>query len=205
MWIYGASGHGKVILDCLEANHMEISGFIDDNPVKKEFMGLPVLRCNLVDLKYQKLIVGIGENNIRKTIVEKLDVQYVSVIHPSAVVSPKSILGKGCIVIPLSVVNSGSKIGAHCIINTRSSVGHDCMIEDFVHVAPGATICGNVTIGSLTWIGAGTTIIQDLKIGRNVMIGAGSVIVNDIPDNAVVVGNPARIIRFQVNKDESLV
>lgn len=196
MWIYGASGHGKVILDCLKANGEQVEGFVDDNPDKKEFLGLHVVRLSELNLNSIEMIIGIGENLKRKTIAEKLDVNYRVIIHPSSVISPNSVIGEGTVVIPLSVVNSGSRIGKHCIINTRASVDHDCKIGDYVHIAPGAIVCGSVNIGSLTWIGAGAVIRENLTIGRNVMIGAGSVIVKNVPDNALVWGVPGKIIRF---------
>lgn len=51
------------------------------------------------------------------------------------------------------------------------------------------------TIGNNVSLGANVTIIGDIKIGNNVIVGAGSVVVKDVPDNCVVAGNPARIIR----------
>jgi len=197
MWIYGASGHGKVILDCLTASGEKTDGFIDDDRDKKEFMGLPVTRLNEIDLEGLTMVIGIGDNLIRKTIAEGIKVQYAIVIHPSAVVSPSCILGQGTVVIPQSVINASCTIGEHCIINTKASVGHDSVLGDYVHVAPGATICGTVTVGSLTWIGAGAVIRENINIGRNVMIGAGSVVVKDVPDNAFVLGIPGRIFKLR--------
>jgi acetyltransferase EpsM len=93
-------------------------------------------------------------------------------------------------------------IGDHCIINTGVVVDHDCMINDFVHISPNATLCGNVTIGKGSWVGAGAIIIQGIKVGKNAIIGAGSVIIKDIPDNATVVGNPGKIIKLGSNNYE---
>ena len=52
-----------------------------------------------------------------------------------------------------------------------------------------------ITVGNNVWIGGGVTILSDVKIGDNVVIGAGSVVTKDIPDNVVVAGNPARVIK----------
>ena len=193
--IYGASGHGKVILDCLEANKIEIRGFIDDDPEKKEFIGFSVLRSNeLLGISYP-VVFGIGSNTTRKMLVEKFQCNSPLVIHPSAIVSKRSELGEGTLVFHNAVVQSGSKVGKHCIINSRASVDHDCLIEDYVHISPGAILCGNVTVGEGTWIGAGSTVIQGVSIGKNVMVGAGSVVIKDVPDNVLVVGNPAKVMR----------
>lgn len=51
------------------------------------------------------------------------------------------------------------------------------------------------TIGNNVMLGANVNIIGDITIGNNVIIGAGSVVVKDVPDNCVVAGNPAKVIR----------
>ncbi|MCQ2147413.1 MAG: sugar O-acetyltransferase [Bacteroidales bacterium] len=53
----------------------------------------------------------------------------------------------------------------------------------------------SVTIGNNVWIGGDVTIVPGVTIGNNVTIGAGSVVTKDVPDNVVVAGNPARVIR----------
>ena len=197
MWIYGASGHGKVVLDCLTASGVVVKGYIDDDQGKSFFMDLPVLRFGHFDPGDDKVIIAIGDNYNRMNAARRFNFRFGIAIHPSAVVSPNSTMGEGWVVIPQAVINAGSHLGKHCIVNTRASVGHDSLLGDYVHVAPGATICGNVRIGSLTWVGAGATIIENITIGNNVMIGAGSVVVKDLPDNAFVTGNPARIMKHQ--------
>ena len=73
-------------------------------------------------------------------------------------------------------------------------IEHECIIGDFSHIAPGAVLCGSVSIGKGSFIGANSVIKQGIKIGNNVTIGAGSVVINDILDNTKVVGNPSKII-----------
>jgi len=57
-------------------------------------------------------------------------------------------------------------------------------------------VCGSSVIGDNVWIGVGSKILNKVKIGDNVYIGLGTIVIKDIPDNAVVVGNPGRIIRI---------
>jgi len=198
MWIYGASGHGKVILDCLEVLGITVEGFIDDNSEKEQFEGYPVLEFDQLP-ESPEIIVAIGGNECRAEISAKIPEFKFLVIHPSAIVSPRSEIQYGTVIFQNCVVQSGSKIGKYCICNTGATIDHDCKIGDFVHIAPGATICGNVTIDDLTWIGAGSTVIQGIKIGKNVMVGAGAVVINDIPDNALALGIPAKVIRINKN------
>jgi sugar O-acyltransferase (sialic acid O-acetyltransferase NeuD family) len=195
MWIYGAGGHGKVILDCLEKLGINVEGFIDDDSEKAWFENYPIIASNKMSMIASEIIIGIGNNENRAKVANKVPECSLTIVHPSAIVSPRAALGNGTVILHNSVVQTGAKVGKYCISNTRSSIGHDCILGDFVHVASGAILCGNVTIGDLTWVGAGATIIQGLTIGRRVIIGAGAVVIRDVPDNVVVVGNPSRLIR----------
>jgi acetyltransferase EpsM len=195
-WIYGASGHGKVVLDCLLANDILVKGFIDDDSQKKRLNDLPVFNRSYIRPEMDKVVFGIGENNIRKHLAEILKYNYLTVIHPSAAISPFVQIGQGTVIFHNTVVQSGTIVGNHCILNTKASIDHDCVIGDFAHISPGAILCGNVTIGESSWIGAGSVIIQGIKVGKNALIGAGSVVIRDVPDNSVIVGNPGRVIKL---------
>lgn len=190
--LYGASGHAKVIIDCLLAAGFEIGRLYDGNPKVQSLNGLPVFIPEGVE---SPLIISIGNNMIRRQIAESLsDILFAKAIHPCAIISPSVKIGDGSVVMAGVIINADAEIGKHCIINTGATVDHDCKIADYVHISPNATLCGNVKVGECTHIGAGSVIIQGITIGKNVIIGAGSVIIRDIPDNCTVVGNPGRII-----------
>jgi sugar O-acyltransferase (sialic acid O-acetyltransferase NeuD family) len=200
-YLFGASGHGKVIKEILNANGVKVEAFIDDNLAVDECAGRKVLH------EYDGLspvIVSIGVNRIRKIVVEKLEakaiangneLEFTTAIHPTAIVSPTAKIGKGTVIMAGAVINADAVIGEHCIINTGATVDHDCVIGDYCHIAPGVNISGATNIGSGTWVGVGSCVIQCLNIGQNCMIGAGSVVVKDIPDNVVAYGNPCKVIR----------
>lgn len=198
IYLYGAGGHAKVVIDILETLNIEIGGIVDDNEQLKEIMGYPVFRkefLNTIEAGHQ-LIVTIGYNEIRKKIAESVKMQFRNaLIHPSAVVSRHTTIGEGSVIIQGAIIQAEASIGKHCIVNTGATVGHECKVSDYVHIASNATLCGNVTVSECTWIGAGSVVKPGIKIGANSMIGVGSVVVKDIPDNVVVVGNPARIIK----------
>lgn len=198
MYLYGASGHGKVIKEILEAQGIAVEGFIDDNQDVTELSGLPVLHSAE---NIREMIVSIGSNNIRKSIAERLTCSFKTAIHPSAVISSSVRIGEGSVVMAGSIVNAESVIGRHCIINTGASVDHECVLGDYVHVSPHATLCGDVHIGEGTWVGAGTTIIQGVRIGRWCVIGAGSVVTKDVPDGYLAVGNRCKLVKL-INSDK---
>jgi UDP-perosamine 4-acetyltransferase len=94
-----------------------------------------------------------------------------------------------------AVINSGATIGRGGIVNTNSTIEHDVLLEDWVHVAPGATISGHVTVGRFSMIGAGATVIEGIKIAAGCMVGAGATVVHDLTEPGVYVGSPARRIK----------
>ena len=192
MYLYGASGHAKVIMDILKANCVKIEGLIDDNPDIIELLGYPVYHQR-TDLS--PMIVSIGNNAIRKHIVEKLPVEFGQAIHPTAIVSHTAIIGEGTVIMQGGIVQACTRIGKHCIINTGASVDHECIVEDFVHISPHATLCGNVHVGEGSWVAAGTVVLPGVKIGKWSVIGAGSVVSKDIPDGVLAVGNRCKVIK----------
>lgn len=193
MVLYGASGHGRVIKEIIEADGGLVKAFVDDNPAINELDGLPVL--HKVD-DQESIIVSIGANAVRKKVVEKLNCRFGVAIHPSAVVSPSAKIGEGTVVMAGAIINAGTVIGKHCIINTGASVDHECVLEDYVHIAPHAALCGQVHVGEGTLMGVGSCVIPCMKIGSWCTVGAGSVVVRNVRDGATVVGNPARPIEF---------
>lgn len=196
MYIFGASGHGKVIASILKLNHLKIDGFIDDTPKSSKILDVQVYPTEKVKLNFSDdVLIGIGNNKIRKKIASQLEVNFPSVIHPHTSIDDTVKIGEGSVVMAGAIVNAEVAIGSHCIINSASVVEHDCKIEDFVHISPGVALAGNVKIGEGTHVGIGSTIIQGVKVGKWVTIGAGTVVIKDIPDGVTVVGNPARIIK----------
>lgn len=199
IFLYGASGHAKVICEILEAQHRIPYGLIDDNPLITSLLEYPVYNTleHASVAANDQFIISIGNNCIRKAVTAKLNgVKFTSAIHPSAVISPRSEVGGGTVVMPNVSVNVHSNIGMHVILNTNCSIDHDCVVEDFVHISPNAALAGNVMVGEGTQIGIGASIMHNIRIGKWVTVGAGAVIIRDVPDYAVVVGNPGRIIKM---------
>lgn len=195
--LYGASGHCKVIIDILKCNSVTIDTIIDDNPKSDTILELPVVKNSAFNFSGVKnMIISIGNNKIRKKISSEIKVNYVNAIHPSAVISRSVSLGEGSVVMAGVVINPDAAIGNHCIVNTGAVIEHDCHIGDFAHISPNASLAGNVKIGEGTHIGIGANVIQGIKIGKWATIGAGAVIIKDIPDYAIVVGNPGKIIKY---------
>jgi len=195
--LYGASGHGKVIADLLMAAHYEVVAFFDDNPKEEKLLSIPVYHSSKLEEYIETgMILSIGNNKIRKKIAAAGTKAFLKGIHPTAILSPIHQIGEGSVIMAGVIVNPQVTIGKHCIINTGAIVEHDCFIDDFAHLSPGVSLAGNVTIGEGTHVGIGATVIQGIKIGKWATIGAGTVVIRDVPDYAVVVGVPGKIIKY---------
>lgn len=195
--LFGASGHCKVIIDILQNCNVTVGIILDDNPNVKTILGKPVLSSDKMDTEsLENVIVTIGNNRIRKQIVSRLKNTFSQAIHPKSMVSVYSKIDVGTVIMAGVIVNPDVKVGKHCILNTGSTIDHDCTIEDYVHISPNVSLAGGVQVGEGTHIGIGATVIQGKKIGKWATIGAGAIIINDIPDYAVVVGNPGRIVKY---------
>jgi len=194
MYLYGASGHGKVIKDILEAQGISIDAFVDDDQGISQICGIPVLHYSE---GLTPMIVSIGINETRKMVVERLSCQFRTAIHPSAIVSPSAQIGEGTVVMPGAIINADAVIGKHCIINTGASVDHECVIGDYCHIAPHVTLCGQVHVGEGTLVGVGASVIPCIKIGKWCTIGAGAAVVKNALDDSTVVGVPAKVLKVK--------
>lgn len=193
--IVGAGGHGKVIADNAIKNGYTNINFADDNAVG-DCMGFPIIgtaaEIEALNDGRTDFVIGIGNNKIRKMIAERYNVNWATIIHPSAQIAVNVSVGKGTVVMAGAVVNACAVIGNHCIINTGAVIEHDNVIEDYVHISPKAALGGTVNIGEQTHIGIGATVKNNVEICRECTIGAGAVVVKNIDEEGIYVGVPAR-------------
>ena len=195
MYFFGASGHGKVIVEIAEELNETIDGFLDADVTKTHVFSYPVL--HEVPQDSIEVVFSLGNNAIRKKLSEQFNhFQYKTLIHPKTTISKRTSIGEGTVVMAGVTMNSEAQVGKHCIINTNASIDHECVINDFVHISPNVALAGNVEVGEGTHVGIGATVIQGIKIGKWCTIGAGTVVIRDVPDYAVVVGNPGKIIKY---------
>jgi sugar O-acyltransferase (sialic acid O-acetyltransferase NeuD family) len=199
IFVFGASGHAKVVVDVLEKQGLfEIVAIVDDNKQLKgeTFYDYPVIGgkeelLQLCSCSVTKGVVAIGNNEIRCAISDWLEAhryELISAVHPAAQIGRAVHIGAGSVVMANAVVNPSTTIGKNVIVNTGATVEHDCIIGDAVHLAPGSVVCGTVQIGKQTFLGAGSIVIQNRIIGNNVLIGAGTTVYRNIPDESRVVG-----------------
>ncbi len=202
--ILGAGGHAQVVADILlrmrEAGQgVEPAGYLDDDPSLhgKEFLGIRVLGAfeMLPAVEHDAVVLALGDNSLRKKVFTRLEASgedFVTAVHPRAVVSPEVSLGRGCMICAGVVVNTGTRIGDNTFLNTYASVDHHNDIGDHAHIAPGVTLGGEVVVGDEALIGIGATVMPRVTVHERSVVGAGAVVCGDIPAGARVFGVPAK-------------
>jgi sugar O-acyltransferase (sialic acid O-acetyltransferase NeuD family) len=169
------------------------------------FPGQIILESDIDRYQDMAFVVGIGNNGIRQRIAQSYTgrLRFTNLIHPSASFGKgqRELLEakRGVIVCAGVRLTNNIHVGNFCIFNLNSTISHDVVIDEFVYVAPGAHVTGNVHIEARAWIGTGVAINQGTEsrkrhIGRDTTIGSGAVVVNDCESNAIYVGIPARRI-----------
>ena len=199
MVIVGASGHGKVIAEIIEACFGALPyHFMDKKPMASFFNRKVVLPSPLA--QGAELVIAVGNNRTRRQLAESFREQaFPTLVHPRANVSTSVRIGFGTVVMAGASINADAVIGQHVILNTNCSVDHDCRVDDFVHLSPNAALAGNVHVGEGAHIGIGASVIQGIVIGKWVTVGAGAVIIENVPDFAVVVGVPGKVIKYNTD------
>ena len=201
IFLVGASGHGKVVLDIAILAGFNVVAILDDDPARKDTIlrDIPVIGgAEMIPaLKAKGVVSGavaIGSNIIRKRVADKLTqlgCSFEILIHPSAVIDRTARLGPGTVVMAGAIVNAEAVLGEHVIVNSGASVDHDCRISSYVHLGPGVRLCGNVGVGENSLLGVGAVVIPGIRIGASATVGAGAAVIADVQDNVTVIGVPA--------------
>ena len=202
--VWGGTGHARVLADVLSDSY-DICAIFDQRDIESPITGVPIhigwqgftawksLQKDL-DCHFAVAIGGDGGSE-RLKVAEQLGAEGLkplTIRHAHAIVEPSASQGPGSQVLAGAVLGANASLGRQTILNTNSSVDHDCRLGDGVHVAPGATICGSVTVADCAFVGANATILPWLTVGEGACIGAGAVVTRDVAPGAKLVGVPAR-------------
>lgn len=124
--------------------------------------------------------------------------KFYDVIDPNSVVPYEYCdIGKGVLIAPFAQLSPDSVISNNCMLLANSFVGHDSFLDEHAHLATNAVVGANVHVGKSVHVGSNATIREYVKIGDYSLIGGGAVVVKDVPPNCIVVGNPAKILRYK--------
>ena len=163
----------------------------------------PILAAHAADI--DDMVV---ENDRRNSAIPLLDLKGVNArIEPGAIIREQVSIGDNAVIMMGAILNIGAVVGPGTMIDMGAVLGGRATVGSRCHVGAGAVLAGVIEPASATpviveddvLIGANAVVIEGVRIGRGAVVAAGAVVVNDVPENAVVAGCPARVIK---RKDE---
>ncbi|HMQ49219.1 MAG TPA: NeuD/PglB/VioB family sugar acetyltransferase [Saprospiraceae bacterium] len=208
--IAGAGGFAREVLCCLidklESFNKKIEDVAcfmvpDDSFSETKILGVEVIPQSRFNPKYYNAVVAIGNPATRKRVVKSLprETKYVTIIHPSAIISKWVEIGTGTIITAGTIITCNIKIGNHTHLNLNTTIGHDCFLGDFFTTAPAVNVSGNCKFGECVYLGTNASVKEGINVCNDVVIGMGSVVVKNIQEPGIYIGNPAR--KLEKNKD----
>lgn len=205
--IIGAGTYGEVYLAYLQEAGIEIVGFVDDNPdLQGNYVkGLPVLGT-IADLQYLKdecdataVYCPIGNNKLRVRFLEyakSLGYKTPCFIHSSVIMHSSVTIGDGVYILLGAKIMPYTKIDDYVMISMNALVAHHNHLKRGTFISTGVNFGASITANENSYIGIGATIMTGIhNLGKDCVVGAGAVVIRDVPDNAVVAGVPAKIIK----------
>ena len=144
------------------------------------------------------------ENDRRNSAIPLLDMKGVTArIEPGAVIREQVDIGENAVIMMGAVINIGAVIGAGTMIDMGAVLGGRATVGRNCHIGAGAVLAGVIEPASATpviiedgvLVGANAVVIEGVHVGKNAVVAAGAVVIEDVPENAVVAGCPARVIK----------
>ena len=196
-FIFGASGHSRVIASILHGNFHEIY-FVDIHAASPQTI-TEIDFFNQIELHQKHAIfIGIGDNKIRENLYNKLIQHHITpqnCISQHAFIAHDAQLGNAVVICAGAVIGSQAIIHNNSIVNTLSSVDHDCVLGEHSQITAGVNFGGNTKTGKNCFFGIKSATIPNVTIGNNAVIMAASLVCNDVPDNVMVGGIPAKVVK----------
>ena len=202
--VIGAGDHARVVASVLEAVGVAIAGHYDDDPKTwGVFLGASSVLGPIDDIpRRAPAIIAIGDNRVRQQLAQRLDLEWITVIHPFSWLHPEIRLGSGTVVCAGALVQVGAQIGAHVILNNRAGVGHDARVGDYAHISV-AHLGGGASAGEGALLGMGSVVLPRVTVGDWATVGAGATVTSDVRPGTTVVGSPAREMNLRPRSDLS--
>ena len=151
------------------------------------------------------------ENDCRNSAIPMLDMKDIPArIEPGAIIREQVEIGKNAVIMMGAVINIGAVIGEGTMIDMGAILGGRATVGKNCHIGAGAVLAGVIEPASAkpviiedgVLVGANAVVVEGVHVGANAVVAAGSVVLEDVPDNAVVAGVPARVIK---QKDEKTI
>jgi sugar O-acyltransferase (sialic acid O-acetyltransferase NeuD family) len=203
--VVGASGYGREVFQYVKdiaAQRPDIrpKGMLDDDPSLRAEPGGDEIVGDTQTYAIQeddRFVISAGSPVVRRTLAERLTSRgatFITLVHPTAYVSPTARIGTGCLVSPFASVGSRAEVGDHILLVMYASIAHDCTVGSFCSFSPYSAVAGGSVVGPGVFLGAHALVTPVMHIGRDSKIAAGAVVYRDVPERSLAAGNPAKVL-----------
>jgi len=176
-------------------------GYVDDGgPLMEGFAGvdLPYLgMIDALDIDKFELAMAIASPAAKKIVGDRLGARggrFVTLVHPSAVITHTATLGEGVVIGPQAYIASHARIERLALVNSLSGIGHDVIIGACSTISSQVDITGHVIVGAGVFMGSGARVLPGVEIGEDARIGAGAVVVRRVKPGQTMFAAPARVL-----------
>ena len=175
-----------------EIYFVELDKYFTTDSVDK----IKVLKFSKCDINKMNFVIGIGDPIIKRKVLSELplEVEFTSLISPSAFLANNFKYKQGLIVMPFSYLSCNVVLGKHVHINSNCSVGHDTKIGDFFTAASSVMIAGNNIIEECCYFGMNSSTKQGVKLSKNIKVGLNSGVIKDLIKPGTYFGIPAKFL-----------
>ena len=148
----------------------------------------------------------VVENDRRNSAIPLLDMKGINArIEPGAIIREQVEIGDNAVIMMGAVINIGAVIGPGTMIDMGAILGGRATVGKNCHIGAGAVLAGVIEPASATpvivedgvLVGANAVVIEGVHVGKGAVVAAGAVVIEDVPENAVVAGCPARVIKMK--------
>lgn len=162
----------------------------------------------ILEASADKIADLVVENDRRNSAIPLLDLRNINArIEPGAIIREQVEIGDNAVIMMGAVINIGVVVGAGTMIDMGAVLGGRATVGKNCHIGAGAVLAGVIEPASAVpvvvedgvLVGANAVVIEGVHVGKNAVVAAGAVVIEDVPENAVVAGCPARVIKM---KDE---
>lgn len=177
------------------AQTWNLVGFVSGNGdmIGEKLLGLPILELHDAMERHPEAYLVPEYDWPHKSDIPRH--RLATLIDPNAIISRTAEIGLGCVIYPNCFIGAHVKIGNFLFCLSGSIINHNDTIGDNVTLTSGVVLAGDVQVESGCYLGQSCTVRELLTIGRGSLIGMGAVVLHNVPQNSVMVGNPALRLR----------
>ncbi len=208
--VLGGGEHARVVVDAARSAvpGWDVVGIVDPGAAERtrtllavEHLGDDAAFAAALDgmrpAERPHLVLGLGamgDPAARRALVARYEgrAPWATLVHGAAWVAPSATLGPGAVILAGAVVNAGADVGDHAVVNSGAILEHDAVLGAFAQLAPGAVVGGAAVVEADAYVAIGALVRDHVTVGRGAVVGMGAAVVADVPEDAVVVGVPAR-------------